>query len=110
MSYLQIVLDNWTSVGFLGVATDRIILSKTGSFAGVRSVSTLPEINLILKFPIISLPSVHVRVVERPVRIVVVCANLVRAVPLIARCSHPFDILISAVLLSITHAYAIYML
>jgi len=115
VSYLQIVFDNWPAVRFLCITTDRIILSKTGSFTGIWSIATLTEIDLILHFSIISLSGLYMleitlRMVNGSVWILVVRLDLVWTIPLISRSSHSFDILISVVLLAITHSHAIYML
>ena len=115
MSYLQIVFDRWTAVRFLSITTDRIILSKTGSFTGIRSIATLTEVDLILHFPVIGLSWWHVleialRMVNRSVWILVVRLDLIRTIPLIPRSSHSFYILVSTVFLAIIHSHAIYML
>lgn len=57
MSKLQVSFHHWSSVGFLSVSTDRIVLivRKSRSLARVRSIATLPEIDLIYVFAIIGL-------------------------------------------------------
>lgn len=57
MPKLQVSFHHWSSVGFLSVSTDRIVLivRKSRSLARIGSIATLSEIDLIYMFAIIGL-------------------------------------------------------
>ena len=116
---LQTLLDVWSSLRFLHVSANCVVLRKAWSLSAVGSITTFPE---ILELTIIILSSANLLyitlgVINSPVGIMVIaraCSNLIWTVPLIPGRTHALQIIVRYVgcflLVIIGHANTIYML
>ena len=116
MTNLKALFNMRSSLWFLDITPNCIVLSKTRRLASIGCISTFSK---ILKLAVVSLTGtnlldVTLRMINSSIWVMMTGASdLIRTVPLITWCSHSFKVVISdisCILLTSGHAYAINML